>query len=485
MGGLLNSLPTFHTIYDKTGNVTEDAGGQRFAFDAENKQTKFFAYNNSGSTPNATYYYDGDGKRVRKIDGAKETVFVYNGAGSLIAEYETNFTPATANTKYLTQDHLGSSRAITSQTGAIVSRHDYRAFGEEVYSGTANRTNGQGYGKADGVRKQYTGYERDYESGLDFAQARYYNSKLGRFTSVDPLTASANVKDPQTFNRYSYVLNSPYKFTDPLGLIAYEGMYHAKQPEHGGGGGITSAMAMAWAAPMSNSQSQDGNRWAEVKKRIEGDDVFNDGGLAINPDSPEAQPQFVLDNSRVEPASSNPELRALERNLAALISDDTGIVRADNRGYRLGYPYVTHFETSDGRIHTIHAYGSDGRGNSNANLYVPSGWRVKYEGGADNQVVATNPRTGQVMVFAHVKGVKSQAQLVRNMRKTNKMGSRFIGQTGGKRGGHPGYKHSHISIYSSSRGRQKIKQQLYDPKPGQRGVPDQSGWSDFRLLIRK
>jgi hypothetical protein len=34
------------------------------------------------------------------------------------------------------------------------------------------------------------------------------------------LTASANVKDPQTFNRYSYAMNSPYKFNDPLGLIS-------------------------------------------------------------------------------------------------------------------------------------------------------------------------------------------------------------------------------------------------------------------------
>ncbi len=112
---------------------------------------------------------------------------------------------------------------ITNQNGAIVSRHDYRAFGEEVYSGIGNRSNAQGYGQADGVRQKYTGYERDYESGLDFAQARYYNSKLGRFTSVDPLTASANVKDPQTFNRYSYVFNNPYKYTDNLGLMAETG----------------------------------------------------------------------------------------------------------------------------------------------------------------------------------------------------------------------------------------------------------------------
>ncbi|MCV4932313.1 hypothetical protein OFC23_27955, partial [Escherichia coli] len=40
-----------------------------------------------------------------------------------------------------------------------------------------------------------------------------------RWTSVDPLTASATIRNPQTFNRYTYSLNSPYKFTDPLGLI--------------------------------------------------------------------------------------------------------------------------------------------------------------------------------------------------------------------------------------------------------------------------
>jgi RHS repeat-associated core domain len=82
------------------------------------------------------------------------------------------------------------------------------------------RSLNQGYGEPDDVRKQYTGYERDKESGLDYAQARYYNSNHGRFTSVDPLTASANVKDPQSFNRYTYAMNSPYKFTDPLGLIS-------------------------------------------------------------------------------------------------------------------------------------------------------------------------------------------------------------------------------------------------------------------------
>jgi RHS repeat-associated protein len=109
----------------------------------------------------------------------------------------------------LTADHLGSPRVITDQTGNVTSRHDYMAFGEEIA-----RAN---YG-TDSIRDKYTGYERDNESSLDYAQARYYNSRNGRFTSVDPLTASGAIANPQTFNRYSYVLNSPYKFTDPLGL---------------------------------------------------------------------------------------------------------------------------------------------------------------------------------------------------------------------------------------------------------------------------
>jgi RHS repeat-associated protein len=97
------------------------------------------------------------------------------------------------------------------------------AFGSDITETIGNvggRTTAQGFNSADSVRKQYTGYERDDESGLDYAQARYYNSAHGRFTSVDPLTASATIRNPQTFNRYSYVLNSPYKFVDPLGLIS-------------------------------------------------------------------------------------------------------------------------------------------------------------------------------------------------------------------------------------------------------------------------
>jgi len=75
-----------------------------------------------------------------------------------------------------------------------------------------------------------TSYERDDESGLDFAQARYYASTNGRFSSTDPLMASGRNEIPQSWNRYAYVLNNPLVFIDPTGL-GEEGGVSIKHPD--------------------------------------------------------------------------------------------------------------------------------------------------------------------------------------------------------------------------------------------------------------
>ncbi|MBK7706070.1 MAG: hypothetical protein IPJ30_09885 [Acidobacteria bacterium] len=62
--------------------------------------------------------------------------------------------------------------------------------------------------------------QNDEESGLDFAEARMCENRHGRFTAVDPLLASGKSANPQTFNRFVYVLNSPLTMSDPDGLQA-------------------------------------------------------------------------------------------------------------------------------------------------------------------------------------------------------------------------------------------------------------------------
>ena len=202
--------------FDSAGNMTVDAGGQNYTYDAENKQTQV----TNGSGTLGQYWYDGDGKRVKKyVPGTGETtVFVYDAAGKQIAEYSTIVAGAsTAKVNYLTDDHLGSPRINTDQNGAVIARHDYHPFGEEV-DGTGGRTMGLNYGD-DSVRKEFTGYERDNEIDLDFAQARYYAVTIGRFSSADPLYFTENrLTDPQTQNLYVYVRNSPLIAVDPSGL---------------------------------------------------------------------------------------------------------------------------------------------------------------------------------------------------------------------------------------------------------------------------
>ncbi len=84
----------------------------------------------------------------------------------------------------------------------------------------------QGYGVYDGVRQGFTGKEFDGETGLNYYGARYYSPTQGRFTSVDPENASADLEDPQSWNGYAYARNNPLKYVDPDGrkyLICKDG----------------------------------------------------------------------------------------------------------------------------------------------------------------------------------------------------------------------------------------------------------------------
>ena len=196
--------------FDNAGNTKTDPSGKQFTYDGENKQTEVV----QNSISLGRYFYDGDGKRVKKIalDQTTQqlvtTVFVYDAGGKLVAEYANPITTTTAQVSYLTADHLGSPRISTNENGAVISRHDYQPFGEEVA-----RTS---YG-ADAVRQKFTSYERDTETELDFAQARYYSKNLGRFYSVDPENAGAMYNVPQSWNGYGYAGNNPHLYTDPDG----------------------------------------------------------------------------------------------------------------------------------------------------------------------------------------------------------------------------------------------------------------------------
>jgi RHS repeat-associated protein len=122
--------------------------------------------------------------------------------------------------RHLHLDHLGTPRLITSDNGQLVSYHDYYPFGDEKSSYWQEVAGG--FDREEPMK--FTGHERDYAGGMgaedghavDYMHARYYSPTAGRFLSVDPVLGKLN--QPQSWNRYAYVMNNPMNRTDPTGL---------------------------------------------------------------------------------------------------------------------------------------------------------------------------------------------------------------------------------------------------------------------------
>ncbi len=196
--------------YDANGNMTND-GTNTLAYDAA---SQLITSTNGGNA--AAYVYDGHGIRIRKCapncgSPASSTIYIFSGS-KVIAEYDNGAAVASPSREYIYSgaqllaksesgaltyyhsDHL-SNRATTDSSGNVLAQRAHYPFGETWYeSGTASKL-------------KFTTYERDSETGDDFAMARYAVSGLGRFSSPDALAGSALA--PQSMNRFSYVQNDP------------------------------------------------------------------------------------------------------------------------------------------------------------------------------------------------------------------------------------------------------------------------------------
>jgi RHS repeat-associated protein len=106
-------------------------------------------------------------------------------------------------------------------------RHQYYNYDAPSYTYDAMRSHCQGVeyrydilGHSDKKTCQpsrFTGYFRDAETGLDYADQRYHQPGMGRFMSADQYMASGGPQDPGSWNRYAYVGGDPVNYTDRSG----------------------------------------------------------------------------------------------------------------------------------------------------------------------------------------------------------------------------------------------------------------------------
>jgi RHS repeat-associated protein len=102
-------------------------------------------------------------------------------------------------------DHQGSICQIVDNGGALLNQITYDSYGNITHQTNPSVT----------FRFGYTGREWDGETGQYYYRARYYDARVGRFLSTDPIGFTAG-----DANLYRYVFNSPTNFTDPSGLLS-------------------------------------------------------------------------------------------------------------------------------------------------------------------------------------------------------------------------------------------------------------------------
>jgi RHS repeat-associated protein len=213
---------------------------RRACYDDRNRLTTV----TSGGNTIANYQYNGEGQRVWRtftepLVWWAATVYDPTGSGNLYGEYFTqNYReyvyldgiPVASATdageeapliNYLYADQLGTLRAVVASTGTSPSYtwpwlND--AFGDQPMQGTG------------AFYLRFPGQYFDVETGLNFNNNRNYDPTTGRYVQSDPIGLGGGI------STYAYVGGDPLDYSDPLGLVQWQGTMTARGASAGVGG---------------------------------------------------------------------------------------------------------------------------------------------------------------------------------------------------------------------------------------------------------
>ena len=198
--------------YDANGNMLSD-GTRTYHWDVRDQLVEI----KQGGSTIATFTYDALGRRVGRTEAGAATSYLYDGPNAVQETQGAIVNPVltglgideriarndAGGRSYFLRDILGSTRALTSNTGNVVQRYDYSPYGDSTQTSPSFSN-----------PYLFTGRERD-ASGLYYYRARYYSVDMGRFVSEDPIGLLGGL------NTYAYVGGNPVSYVDPTGEIAF------------------------------------------------------------------------------------------------------------------------------------------------------------------------------------------------------------------------------------------------------------------------
>ncbi|WP_239393666.1 RHS repeat-associated core domain-containing protein [Frankia sp. CiP3] len=197
--------------YDIEGDRTKSTAGSAVTTYAYDQASRLTGFTKSGTT--ASYTYDGSGLRASKTVNGATTPFTWGVGGELLYDGASAYVygPGGAPieqvggsaTQWFFCDQLGSVRALTDSTGAVVGGYGYTPWGAvSAHTGAVGSVLG------------FTGQYTDAESGLLYLRARFYDPVTAQFLTVDPAL-------DLTRSPYGYVGGNPLNDADPSGLCGF------------------------------------------------------------------------------------------------------------------------------------------------------------------------------------------------------------------------------------------------------------------------
>jgi RHS repeat-associated protein len=223
---LLDIRPSQNAIPLRDQSVTYNSFNRPVSI-SEGNATANFTYNGNGQRTHMTLKtnstllmrsyvsdcYEQDAVATNTKKSSTQKLYLGGDFYSAPAVYVKDAT-GSWNIYYICRDYLGSITHITNSDGSVVQELSYDAWGR-LRNPSTQVAYSPGSEPELFLGRGYTGHEHLPQFGLINMNARLYDPAVGRFLSPDPYVQFPGFS--QSFNRYSYALNNPLKYTDENG----------------------------------------------------------------------------------------------------------------------------------------------------------------------------------------------------------------------------------------------------------------------------
>ena len=209
-----------YNSFQKTATIDENGYSYSITYGTDQQRKKTTLKNKN--TIIETKVYSGRYEKLTTPTGTKELHYIPTPSGTVAVNIKTN--GASGTTYFLLKDHLGSIMKVVAASGSLIEEHSYDAWGNHRSPSDWTLTD---FSSALGIRG-YTGHEMLPMFQLINMNGRMYDPVIGRVLSPDNYVQSPF--NAQNYNRYSYALNNPLKYTDPDGewnwIVAAAGLVY-------------------------------------------------------------------------------------------------------------------------------------------------------------------------------------------------------------------------------------------------------------------